>query len=272
MKRGGGRKRLSAVAEPELETKEDPGRVPEAETVPGFPGMDIGKDAAARKPSTMSRHVHQDLEAALSLERFARYQEWAGGDRARALEFYALNTRLSEALYTPLQMLEVVLRNRIHTVMSEARHDRWFEDEGFLAIDNQKRQLMKALEEVARSGREPTAGRVVASLTFSFWTSMLAPAYEDLWQRTLHHIARRENGKGLRRKDLSRPLAPIRTLRNRVAHHEPILQWDLPRQYANILQITRWLSPAAAGWCEQHSRFEEIYPEQGVLLRGGTSA
>lgn len=124
MKPGAGRKRLSVVVALELEPKEDPGRVPEAETVPGFPDMDIGEDAAAGKPRTMSRNVHQDLEAALSLERFARYREWADGDRARALDLYTLNTRLSEALYTPLQILEVVLRNRIHTVMSEARHDR----------------------------------------------------------------------------------------------------------------------------------------------------
>jgi len=40
----------------------------------------------------------QHLEEALSLERFGRYLAWAGGDRARALDLYALNTRLSEAL------------------------------------------------------------------------------------------------------------------------------------------------------------------------------
>lgn len=65
-----------------------------------------------------------DLEAALSLERFARYVAWAGGDRARALELYTLNTQLSEALYTPLQALELALRNRIHTAMAAAYGER----------------------------------------------------------------------------------------------------------------------------------------------------
>ncbi len=45
------------------------------------------------------------FEATLSLERFTRYFEWAEGDRLRVLEPYALNTQLSEALYTPLQIL-----------------------------------------------------------------------------------------------------------------------------------------------------------------------
>ena len=67
-----------------------------------------------------------DLEHALSLERFGRYLAWANGDRTRAVELYTLNTRVSESLYTPLQMLEVTLRNRIHAVMQDAHHETWF--------------------------------------------------------------------------------------------------------------------------------------------------
>lgn len=52
------------------------------------------------------------IEQALSLERFARYIAWAGGDRDQALALYTLNTQLSEALYAPLQALELSLRNR----------------------------------------------------------------------------------------------------------------------------------------------------------------
>ena len=199
--------------------------MPKAETVPGFPYLDIGPYPPDDKSVVV---VTDDFEAALSLERFTRYVEWAKGDRSRALELYALNTQLSEALYTPLQVLEVVLRNRIHAILEEALHDRWFEDNSFLLVENQRRQLAKALGELAEDGKDLTPGRIVAALTFSFWTSMLAADYENLWQETLHGIARREDGKGLRRKDLSRLLTPIRTLRNRVAHHEPILPWNLP--------------------------------------------
>jgi hypothetical protein len=47
-------------------------------------------------------------------------------DWKRAIALYTLNTAVSEALYTPLQMLEVALRNRIHSVMTGARHETWF--------------------------------------------------------------------------------------------------------------------------------------------------
>lgn len=208
----------------------------------------------------------RNLEEALSLERFSRYVGWAEGDREKALYLYGLNTALSEALYTPLQMLEVTLRNRFHTILSEALHENWFDEPGFLATPHQPEQLAKAKAELDENKKAFTPGRIVAALTFSFWTAMLSPQYENLWQTTLHRAARREDGKGLRRKDLSKPLAPIRVLRNRIAHHEPILEWNLPRHYRNILHITGWLSPDAAEWCAHHSRFESIYPDEPVIL------
>ncbi len=212
----------------------------------------------------MSEAKH--LEEALSLERFGRYLVWAAGDRARALDLYALNTRLSEALYTPLQMLEVALRNRIHAVLSASIQPRWFESPGFLALPHQNEQVADALADLAREQKEPTPGRVVAALTFSFWTTMLGTPYENLWQTDLHRIGRRDDGKGLRRKDLSGPLTPIRILRNRIAHHEPILAWDLPKHHGAMLRITQWLSPAAAAWCRTLDRFGEVHPPGQIEL------
>lgn len=209
---------------------------------------------------------YDELEAALSLERFGRYLAWAGGNREHAVALYTLNTAVSESLYTPLQMLEVVLRNRIHAVMTEARHDAWFQDEGLLLGQWQPEQLAKAIKDIEQDRKEPTPGRIVAALTFSFWTAMFGKDYENLWQTTLHRIARRPDGKGLRRKDFSGPLAQIRELRNRAAHHEPIIMWNLPKRYDSIMSITEWLSPAAAAWCRTHSRFEQVYPAERVEL------
>ncbi len=58
-------------------------------------------------------------------------------------------------------MLDVTLRNRIHAVMSEVRHARWFDEAGMLVVENQQRQLAKAIEDVARDGKSCTAGRLV---------------------------------------------------------------------------------------------------------------
>ncbi|WP_297511824.1 Abi family protein [uncultured Caulobacter sp.] len=206
-----------------------------------------------------------DMETALSLERFGRYVAWAGGDRERALDLYTLNTRVSEALYIALQTLEVSLRNRIHTVMAAKHGERWFQDADLIKAPLQRAQVAEAIRDLEAEGKDTTAGRVVAALSFSFWTAMFSPAYEDLWRSTLRFIAVRE-GKGLTRKDFSRPLTQIRLLRNRVAHHEPILHWDLHRHHRLLRELTLWLSPPAFAWSRALDRFEAVYPAEGALL------
>lgn len=95
----------------------------------------------------------EEMEAALSLERFSRYVAWANGDREHALELYELNVKLSEALYSPLQMLEVSLRNRIDLILSRLYGERWFENGGPLKIANQVDQVSAAVVDLARDSK-----------------------------------------------------------------------------------------------------------------------
>ena len=206
------------------------------------------------------------LQEAFSLERFQRYLDWKQGNQKQALDLYSLNTCISESLYTPLQILEIVLRNRCHSILSGYFGDNWFDNRSFLLSDKQKKRLQEVKDNINGEGKDITAGDIIAGLTFGFWTELLSPKYENLWQQVLHKIAKRDNGKGLTRKDFTRSLSPIRVLRNRIAHHEPIVHWDLQKHYRNIEQIIHWLSPSAAKWNEQYSRFTEIYPAQGIQL------
>ncbi|WP_341991854.1 Abi family protein [Azorhizobium sp. AG788] len=206
-----------------------------------------------------------DMEQALSLERFGRYVAWANGDRARALVLYTLNAQISEALYIAMQTLEVSLRNRIHTVIAANHGERWFECRGLITTPHQLSQVADAIAELQGQNKEPTPGRIVAAMSFSFWTAMFSPVYEDLWRATLKDIARR-NGKTLARKDFSRPLTQVRLLRNRIAHHEPILHWDLRSHHRAIRNLTGWLSPPALTWSAPLDRFEQVYPADDLAL------
>jgi len=210
--------------------------------------------------------AYPGLEETLSAARFATYLAWAGQDRDQALALYTLNARISESLYTPLHMLEVALRNRIHDVMRAVAGDTWFDAPAHQLNAVQAEMLAKARRDLAENRKAETPGAIVAALTFGYWTSMLGREYENLWQTTLKDIARKADGKGLRRKDLAAPLGPIRALRNRLAHHETVLHWDLPKHYASVLQLTEWLSPVAADWCKACSRFEALYPPEGIIL------
>lgn len=221
----------------------------------------------------MARMKHEHLEQALSLERFGRYLAWAEGDRNAAIELYGLNTRLSEALYTPLQTLEVVLRNRIHSVLTESHGEAWMHPAaGIITGPYQQAQVAKAVEALAKEGKDVTAGGVVSSLTFSFWTTMFHKDYETVWQQGMHRIADAGAPRGLKRKSFSGPLTRIRLLRNRIAHHEPILGWDLGKHHERMVEITAWLSPPAATWSREHDRFAQVHRARAVVFAPGGHA
>ena len=133
-------------------------------------------------------------------------------------------------------------------------------DERNLLGDQQSRQVREAIAQIERANRTPDPSRIVAALSLGFWTAMLGRVYETLWRTGLYRIAQCADGKNLGRKDLATPLMKIRELRNRIAHHEPVVYWDLHKANRELLQVTRWLSPPAAQWCAENSRFPRMCP------------
>jgi hypothetical protein len=219
------------------------------------------------------------LENAVSLERLGRYFAWADNDHTRALELYAINTAVSEAFYTPLQMMEVALRNRCHAVLSEQFGPYWFDLPGILTSEQQIRSVLDTkvdlIKGMAKKERATTAvldrltpGRIVASLTFGFWTAFFGTNYENtLWRQCLYKVTTNPPPK-MKRAKLSVELTAIRLLRNRIAHHEPILYYDLAGRHERILEVTDWLIPIAARWTERHSRLPEIYAQHESCICG----
>lgn len=206
------------------------------------------------------------LENAFSVDRLGTYLQWAGGDREKAITLYTLNAQLSEALYTPLHTVEVALRNRIHVVMTDKFGGTWYDLPEHRLNLRQADMLQKARSDLADAKKNDTPGRIVAALTFGYWTAMLGTEYDKLWQQVLHGIAKQEDGRGLARKKLATPLTRMRILRNRIMHHEPILYWNLVEHHDAMLQVIRWLAPPAADWCQSIDRFGAIYPVDGYTL------
>lgn len=206
------------------------------------------------------------LEQSFSLERFNRYIEWANGNREKAFELYALNTAISESFYTPLHILEVVLRNRFDAILSSQYGETWYDNEAIIS-GNLKAQLQKARADLTAENREHTSGRVISVLTLGFWTGLLSPEHENLWRSALNEAFRKADGTGFARKHITRQITPIRVLRNRIAHHEPILYWNLRKHYESIIELTKYISPDAAAWSEHHSHFKQVFPQDGIMLK-----
>jgi len=63
---------------------------------------------------------------------------------------------------------------------------------------------------------------------------------------------------------LSKRLHPVRHLRNRVFHHEPIWHWrDLVQQHNELLEAISWINPAMLEMIKVLDRFPDVR-QQGV--------
>ena len=201
------------------------------------------------------------LEAALSRERLAKYRAWARGDEDRALALYALNVAASEAFYTSLHVLEITLRNAVHDKLTIAYGQHWFSHPDVIT-DRYQRQ--KVLDAAAKIGAEVPDGKVVAELTFGFWTALFGRANAPLWGEQLRSMFSR--GVPLRRKQIARRLNDIRNLRNRIAHHEPVIQFDLQRIHSETRELIGWMSLDALDWCDARCRFRKVHPGHQIIM------
>lgn len=220
------------------------------------------------------------LETSLSPERMATYIQKTGGDRELAMRLYTWNTAISAAFYGPLQGLEVALRNAMHRQLCAKYGADWYDnpacgfDAGALArIDEAKRTL-------GRGNYQVDPPHVVAELPFGFWVSLLGKGgwaaapdsgkrnYDmTLWRPALYKAFPHSRRS---RADTHRPLDYLRTLRNRIAHHEPIFTRHLEQDFRSILEVAGWICPQTAHWIEHHSRVKALlargWQDNGIVF------
>jgi hypothetical protein len=99
-----------------------------------------------------------------------------------------------------------------------------------------------------RAGRGAPPGKVVAELSFGFWRYLLANRYSTtLWPATRHafpQLPRRGNTRPL----LERPVNDLHLLRNRIAHHEPLIREPLHKRLASLEYVLDQIDPQVRVW------------------------
>jgi hypothetical protein len=186
-------------------------------------------------------HTLAALQRTVSSARLQRYIKIATGDLVEALQLYTWNTALSEALYVPLQGLEITLRNVVHESLTRAFGQHWYDHSGLGLRYVQKQRILEAKASLRLQRKALEPGRIVAELNFGFWVGLFSSKYEtNLWRPHLRTVFGNAPTPFLR-KTVHRALDDIRLLRNRIAHHESILQRPLRQEHELILGSVRWM-------------------------------
>lgn len=211
------------------------------------------------------------LEALASSDRFSRYGHAAASDM-EAAALYLWNIELTSAMLPAIAILEVGLRNAVHSALTrETGTEFWFQH----VLQPQRWQNVQAIiaELQAKHGKPPTAGKVIAELTFGFWPHILAERYKRLWwsppQPLLAQVA--PNLRPLQpshRKLLMHRLLYFNNLRNRAMHHEPIFQGvasvnkpivPVDELHRQLTETIGWINSDAARLLACLDRFDDVF-------------
>ncbi len=138
----------------------------------------------------MAEDYIDSFKSAVSGARFNSYRI-ASEDDIDTVVNYLWNIALSQSLYPTLCALEITLRNAMHLAISDyTGTPYWFDEPGIL-LDNQVATVVQARESIRRRRKEITADRLVAELSFGFWTLIMSGPYHRFWMRDRARMLRR---------------------------------------------------------------------------------
>lgn len=90
---------------------------------------------------------------------------------------------------------------------------------------------------------------MIAALSFGFWSGLFGGQYEELWRQDLRHAF----PGAKERKDLSTRLEALRRFRNRVAHHDSILNQPVAQRYEQMIEVVGFIDGDASSWVADSS-------------------
>jgi hypothetical protein len=214
------------------------------------------------------------LQGVLAPDRLAAYRP-AGGDDLAMVSTYFWNAALSRDLHLVLGAVEVSMRNGMHAALSaHTGHANWYDRIVLLARESKRIRIAKKTIKDAKKPVIP--GRVVAGLTFDFWTSLLSAGAgpsgygATLWSPNNAALVKLAfpnlQAPHDNRSYAHRRFNTLRLLRNRTSHHEPIWQGmtllgkptlPLADLYADALDAIGWVSPELQASIVAYDRFPD---------------
>lgn len=193
----------------------------------------------------------------------------AAGSPAQGLRLYRWNAQVASAYWTPLHFLEVAVRNAVHDSLSAhfGKPD-WFE--GQVAGTGAEWLYYSEREGVERAIAKLhtlSPGKVVAELHFGFWVGLLSGRYVPPPNRgngaDYHNLVWVKGGVGrkfggAKRGVIYKRLNRLRRFRNRIAHHEHLMEENLDLVSQDIDETLKLLDPATATWVRAMSDVKRV--------------
>ena len=175
---------------------------------------------------------YQDFERIISQKRLRRYVAACGGNTRKAMTLYRYNVELSQSMFAIIGYFEVALRNAIDAHLTLSLGNEWLKDSvmpnGVFTtpiLSKTHSIILHAYQKLQRSNTYSHT-KLLAEMEFGIWKYMYSPLQYRVTGRDLLRIfPNRPRSSAQIQYNSSyvfNELDKINTLRNRIAHHEPI--------------------------------------------------
>jgi len=198
-----------------------------------------------------------NIKRTLSDSRLSTYEQIVFNGTAlsteQALKLYAWNAQVSAAFFAPLHLCEVVLRNAVSEALERKYGLNWPWNNTFeRSLPNPSRGYSPRRDLMNARDGQGTTGKVIPELKLVFWEKLLTRRFDDrLWTPFLHTVFPNHEvtlSVPEMRSKLRALLENVRGLRNRIAHHEPIIARDLALDFKNIDLLISYRCSDTAHW------------------------
>jgi len=205
-------------------------------------------------PDILHRYVGISTVSSSEVQRLitaARLSPYRGATQTLddAVELYRWNSIISGELFVVLGHTEIVLRNALDRELRKSRLEHagttWLADRATLRRPEQT-DIQMATDRRIKKGNATGHDDIISELPFGFWRYLLSSKYEaTLWTPYLRHSFPHFSGSP---NQIRRAMERLHTLRNRIAHHEPIFHRNLNRDRDDCLRILSWIDAKSKVW------------------------
>lgn len=179
---------------------------------------------------------YKKIKKFISATRLRKYEIVCKHDPSRTLKLYQTNLRLSQAYYSMLSLIEVIIRNALNEELKTYFNDtEWLRNQiaGFMNHSTLKKRLKDGhikdgylkttvTKSIHDLGSFAHQGKIIADLSFGFWVAFFDAKHYRLLKGSPLKIFKNLPA-GENRKSIHEKLKKVRDFRNRVYHNEPII-------------------------------------------------
>ena len=202
----------------------------------------------------------KDFETIMSASRLQRYVDACDGDTRKAMTLYRKNLHLSQDIFIIISCFEVALRNAIDRTLTTNIGAEWLRDSSLAGglFDNHPCHKTCSIIRHAYDKRlrdhTYTHEQLLSDMEFGVWKYMFAPnEYRSTGRCLLSVFPNKPTSTAITQynnKYIFNELDKINTLRNRIAHHEPVCfgfnsatidVTYVMQQYTRIQTLFHWM-------------------------------